>query len=104
MIQALHCLVGAKLLNTLTDHSICSVAFFAITAVICFVFSLPRTLGQLSGIGTFAAVTMAIAVFLAIIFSGIQEHPFGYTDALGPPIVRLWPAPVSRLSLVQSFM
>ncbi|KAI0691081.1 transmembrane amino acid transporter protein-domain-containing protein [Cerioporus squamosus] len=77
-IQALHCLVGAKVLNTLTNSAACTVAFSAISACICFLVSLPRPLSQLSGLGTFSAITMGIAVLLAIIFSGIQDHPFGY--------------------------
>ncbi|KAK7047766.1 hypothetical protein VNI00_006094 [Paramarasmius palmivorus] len=56
-IQALHVLVGARLLNTLTNSSQCTVVF---------------------AVRTFSAVTMGIAVLLAIIFAGIQDHPFGY--------------------------
>ncbi|KAH7106454.1 transmembrane amino acid transporter protein-domain-containing protein [Auriculariales sp. MPI-PUGE-AT-0066] len=92
-ICALHCLVGARYLNTMTNNSLCTVAFSAISGIICFLVALPRPLAQLSGLGTFSAVTMGIAVFLAIIFSGIQGTPAGYTPELGLPIVRLWPAP-----------
>lgn len=84
--SALHCLVGAKLLNTLTNSAACTVAFSAISAIICLFFSLPRTLNQLSGLGTFSAVTMGIAVLLAIIFVGIQDHPFGYVEGQGPTV------------------
>ncbi|KAI0263580.1 transmembrane amino acid transporter protein-domain-containing protein [Gloeopeniophorella convolvens] len=77
-IQALHCLVGAKLLNTLTDSAACTVAFSVISACACFFVSLPRTLNQLGSLGVISAVTMGIAVLLAIIFSGVQDHPFGY--------------------------
>ncbi|KAI0048464.1 hypothetical protein FA95DRAFT_1557963 [Auriscalpium vulgare] len=77
-IQALHCLVGAKLLNTLSNSAACTIAFSVVTAVACFFVSLPRTLNQLGGLGVFSAVTMGIAVLLAIIFSGVQDHPFGY--------------------------
>ncbi|KAI0033224.1 transmembrane amino acid transporter protein-domain-containing protein [Vararia minispora EC-137] len=90
-IQALHCIVGAKLLNTLSNSAACTIAFSAVSAVACFVVSLPRTLSQLSVLGTFSAVTMGIAVLLAIIFSGIQDHPFGYTAELGEPIVTVIP-------------
>lgn len=90
-IQALHCLVGAKLLNTLTNSSMCTITFSAITAIICFVFSLPRTLNQLGGLGTFSAVTMGIAVLLAIVFSGVQSHPAGFTG--DPPLVTKFPVP-----------
>ncbi len=88
-LAALHCLVGAKLLNTLTNSATCTVAFSAIAAIICFFFSLPRPLSQLSGLGTFSAVTMGIAVLLAIIFAGIQDHPAGYI-AGDEPIVHLF--------------
>ncbi|KAJ7107919.1 transmembrane amino acid transporter protein-domain-containing protein [Mycena epipterygia] len=90
-IQALHCIVGAKLLNTLTGSSMCTITFSAITAIICFVFSLPRTLNQLGGLGTFSAITMGLAVLLAVIFSGIQPHPAGFTGEA--PIVTSVPVP-----------
>ncbi|KAJ7243373.1 transmembrane amino acid transporter protein-domain-containing protein [Mycena haematopus] len=89
-IQGLHCLVGAKLLNTLSNSALCTIGFSAITAILCFIISLPRTLSQLSGLGTFSAITMGIAVLLAIIFSGIQSEPFGFV-AGEPPIVTKFP-------------
>ncbi|KAJ6488493.1 transmembrane amino acid transporter protein-domain-containing protein [Mycena vitilis] len=89
-IQALHCLVGAKLLNTLSNSAVCTIGFSAISAIICFVISLPRTLNTLSGMGTFSAITMGIAVLLAIIFAGIQSEPFGFVDG-EPPLVTKFP-------------
>lgn len=62
-----------------------------ITAIICFLVSLPRTLNQLSGMGTFSAVTMGLAVLLAIIFAGVQDHPFGFIVG-EDPIVTVIPA------------
>ncbi|KAJ7176999.1 hypothetical protein C8R46DRAFT_1246242 [Mycena filopes] len=46
-------------------------------------------MNQLGGLGTFSAVTMGIAVLLAVIFSGVQSHPAGFTGA--PPIVTTLP-------------
>ncbi|KAF5345039.1 hypothetical protein D9758_010420 [Tetrapyrgos nigripes] len=89
-IQALHVLVGAKLLNTLSNSAQCTTVFMVISAIVCFVISLPRTLEQMSGMGVFAAVTMGIAVLLAIIFAGIQDHPFGYIPG-SEPIVTVIP-------------
>ncbi|CAK5279433.1 unnamed protein product [Mycena citricolor] len=89
-IQGLHCLVGARLLNTLSNSGWCTIGFSGVTAILCFVVSLPRTLNQLSGLGTFSAVTMAIAVLLAIVFAGIQSEPAGYI-AGEPGIVTAWP-------------
>ncbi|KAL1663023.1 transmembrane amino acid transporter protein-domain-containing protein [Schizophyllum commune] len=90
-IQALHVLVGAKLLNTLSNSAACTVAFAVVSAVICFFISLPRTLSQLSGMAVFSAITMGIAVLLAIIFAGIEDKPFGYTPELGEPKATLFP-------------
>ncbi|EJD38616.1 hypothetical protein AURDEDRAFT_72034 [Auricularia subglabra TFB-10046 SS5] len=92
-IQGLHCLVGAKLLNTLTGNALCTVTFSAISAIICFLFSLPRPLAQLSGLGTFSAATMGLAVLFAIVFAGVQGKPNGYSVELGEPIVHMFAPP-----------
>ncbi|RPD53679.1 hypothetical protein L226DRAFT_480597 [Lentinus tigrinus ALCF2SS1-7] len=88
-IQALHCLVGAKVLNTLSNSAVCTVGFSAISACVCFLISLPRPLSQLSWLGTFSAVTMGLAVLLAIIFSGVQDHPFGYIPGVEPLVTAI---------------
>lgn len=75
LIQGLHVLVGAKYLNTITNHSICSVGFAGIVAGISFIFSLPRTFSTMSHVGYFSAITMFIAVILAMVFAGVQSHP-----------------------------
>ncbi|OJJ49712.1 hypothetical protein ASPZODRAFT_59488 [Penicilliopsis zonata CBS 506.65] len=90
-IQGLHCLVGAEYLNTMTNHSTCTIAFSAITAIIAFVFSLPRTFSALARLATFSALFTFISVLLATIFSAIEEHPAGYTPELGEPDFRAFP-------------
>lgn len=90
LIQGLHVLVGAKYLNSVTNHGACSVVFSVITTVICFVFSMPRTFSGMSQLAVFSALTMFIAVVLCIVFAGIQDHPASWD---GTPIVwRLIPA------------
>ncbi|CEP22714.1 MTR1 [Cyberlindnera jadinii] len=90
LIQALHVLVGAKYLNTVTHHSQCTVVFAVISAAICFLISLPRTFSHMSIIGLFSAATMFIAVLLAMIFSGVQDHPDNFIE--GEPVKwHLWP-------------
>lgn len=89
-IQALHVLVGSKYLNSISNHALCSVVFSVITAIICFIFSIPRTFAGMSHLASFSAATMFIAVILCMVFSGIQTHPAGYD---GSPITwRLIPA------------
>jgi hypothetical protein len=65
-IQALHIVVGEKVLNTLSNHAICTIAFGAILTVIYFIctplvnanqVSLPRTLAGLSTLSVISAGT-----------------------------------------------
>jgi hypothetical protein len=85
-IMGLHCLVGAKWWNTITGHELCTIGFAAITAVISFIASLPRTFSTLAKVATFSALFTFISVLLAAIFSGIGQKPAGY-PSLGEPTV-----------------
>lgn len=89
-IQALHVLVGARYWTTISEnYTLCAIVFGVITALICFLMSLPRTFAEMSWVGYFSAITMFIAVILAMVFAGIEEHPGHYT---GLPIkYRLFP-------------
>ncbi|PGH12188.1 hypothetical protein AJ80_06808 [Polytolypa hystricis UAMH7299] len=91
-IQALHCLVGAKYLNTMTNHSACTIIFSAVTAVISFICSLPRTFSGLSKLATLSATFTFVSVMLATIFAAIEPHPAGYNIIEGEPIVSAFPA------------
>ncbi|KAF7860754.1 hypothetical protein EAF04_008272 [Stromatinia cepivora] len=77
-IQGLHVLTTAKYLNTVTNHSQCTVVFAVVAAVICWVCSVPRTFSALSWLATMSAVFTFISVMLATIFAGIEGHPLGY--------------------------
>ncbi|GLB42688.1 putative transmembrane amino acid transporter protein [Lyophyllum shimeji] len=103
-IQALHVLVGAKLLNTLSDSSRCTVVFGVVSAIICFMFTLPRTLSQLSYIGIFSAVTMGLAVLLAIIFAGVQSHPAEYISGAEPIVTAFPVAGTNYVSGMSAFL
>jgi hypothetical protein len=84
-------LVSAKYLNTITNHSLCTVIFAVIAAVICWLCSLPRTFSGLSKLGLGSAFFTFISVLLATIFAAIEAHPAGYKpgtpgfDAAGNP-------------------
>ncbi|KAG6906907.1 hypothetical protein DXG01_011462 [Tephrocybe rancida] len=98
-IQALHVLVGARLLNTLSNSSQCTIIFAVVSACICFVFTLPRTLSQMSYIGLFSAVTMGIAILLTIIFSGVQSHPAEYAPGSDPIVTVI---PIAGTTFIQA--
>lgn len=76
-----HCLVGAKYLNTISNHGVCTVGFSAIMAVISWIYSLPRTFSALARLALFSALFTFISVLLATIFAGIEDHPTGYPDS-----------------------
>ncbi|CAN6653852.1 hypothetical protein TRVA0_026S02190 [Trichomonascus vanleenenianus] len=89
-IESLHVLTGAKYLNTMSDHALCTVVFTVVTAIACFFFSMPRTFSAFSYLSVFAAVTMFLAILLTLIFAGIQDHPNGYD---GQPVTYSWLPP-----------
>ncbi|KAF2131228.1 putative amino acid transporter [Dothidotthia symphoricarpi CBS 119687] len=88
MLIGFHVLTGAKVLNTLSDHSLCTVIFSVIVTLMGIVMSLPRTLNHVSFMSMFSAACMAIAILLFLIFAGTEDHPlYGYNGvypAAGP--------------------
>jgi len=74
-IMGFHCLTGAKYLNTMSNHGICTIAFSAIVAIVSWACSLPRTFSALATIATFSAFFTFVSVILATIFAGIEDHP-----------------------------
>lgn len=89
-VQGTHVLTGAQYLNTISDHALCTVVFTIIIVVVSFIFALPRTFSSLSWTAMFAASTMLIAIFLGIIFAGVEDHPGDY-DPNVPITWSLWP-------------
>ncbi|AEO63720.1 uncharacterized protein THITE_2109275 [Thermothielavioides terrestris NRRL 8126] len=55
-----------------------TVSFGVVAAIICWLFSLPRTFDMLSKLGTASAFFTFVSVLLATIFAGVQSHPAGY--------------------------
>jgi cation transporter-like permease len=69
-----------------------TVSYGIVVAIICWVFSLPRTFDMLSKLGTASAIFTFISVLLATIFAAVQSHPAGFDlDTLGNPIVTAVP-------------
>ena len=102
-IQALHVLVGAEYINTMTENSNVggcrTVQFGVVITAICFLLSLPRTFSVMAKIATVSAFFTFISVLLATIFAGIQSHPAGYSAEKGAPIVTA--VPVAGTTFVQ---
>jgi hypothetical protein len=56
-----HVLTGAKVLNTLSDHSQCTVVFSVIVMLIGIVMSIPRTLRHVSFMSMFSGEQTALS-------------------------------------------
>lgn len=54
LLIGFHILTGAKILDTLSDHSLCTVAFSAICMVMGIIISAPRTLHHVSFMSVFS--------------------------------------------------
>lgn len=79
MLIGFHVLTGAKILNTLSDHSLCTVVFSVIVTLMGIIMSVPRTLNHVSFMSMFSAACMGIAILLFLIFAGIEPAPgYGY--------------------------
>ncbi|KAF2653444.1 putative amino acid transporter [Lophiostoma macrostomum CBS 122681] len=79
MLIGFHVLTGAKILNTLSDHSQCTVVFNVIITLLGILMSLPRTLNHVSFMSMFSAACMGLAILLFMIFAGIEDAPlYGY--------------------------
>ncbi|KIW33256.1 uncharacterized protein PV07_00123 [Cladophialophora immunda] len=96
LLIGFHVLTGAKVINTLSNHSQCTVVFSIIVMLMGIVMSIPRTLRHVSFMSMFSAACMAIAILLFLIFSGIEAHPgFGYYgDYPAAGEVRTYPFPL----------
>ncbi|QDS74432.1 hypothetical protein FKW77_006178 [Venturia effusa] len=103
-IQGLHCLVGARYLNTISNHGLCTIGFSAIVAVIAFFCSLPRTFNVLSTLATASAFFTFISVLLATIFAGIEPHPASYPKYGEPQVLAIPLAGTTFVAGMNAFM
>ncbi|CAI7573212.1 unnamed protein product [Penicillium discolor] len=80
LLIGFHVLTGAKVLNTLSDHSLCTAVFSIIVTIMGIIMSMPRTLQHVSFMSMFSSACMGIAILLFLIFAGIEKAPlYGYT-------------------------
>ncbi|RQM04848.1 hypothetical protein DH86_00004080 [Scytalidium sp. 3C] len=91
------CDFGYYVINTLSDHSQCTVVFSVIVALMGIVMSAPRTLRHVSFMSMFSAACMGMAILLFLIFSGIEDAPlygyFGNYPTDGPVKTYAFPLP-----------
>jgi len=85
LLIGFHVLTGAKILNTLSDHSLCTVVFSVITMLMGIVMSIPRTLKHVSFMSMGSGTYCPLPHFLP-------------THSLTPPQRHAWPSRSSSSS------
>ncbi|MCJ1396176.1 hypothetical protein MMC18_009065 [Xylographa bjoerkii] len=79
LLIGFHILTAAKIFNTLSDHSLCTVIFSVIATLIGIILSIPRTLRHVSFMSIGSSICMGIAILLFLVFAGIEPAPgYGY--------------------------
>ncbi|KAJ5945138.1 hypothetical protein N7516_005306 [Penicillium verrucosum] len=97
LLIGFHVLTGAKVLNTLSDHSLCTAVFSIIVTIMGIIMSIPRALQHVSLMSMFSSACMGIAILLFLIFAGIEKAPL-YRDSgtyltVGPVKTYAFPLP-----------
>ncbi|KAJ5106254.1 hypothetical protein N7456_002929 [Penicillium angulare] len=97
LLIGFHVLTGAKVLNTLSGHTLCTAVFSVIATIMGIVMSSPRTLHHVSFMSMFSSACMGIAILLFLIFAGIEAAPAygynGYYPTDGPVKTYAFPLP-----------
>ncbi|KAI0806633.1 transmembrane amino acid transporter protein-domain-containing protein [Fomes fomentarius] len=74
-ICASHVLTGLIAFDTITAGASCSVPWGAVTAIVCLVLSLPRTLNGLAYLSVASFISIMAAVIITMIGVGVAGHP-----------------------------
>lgn len=97
LLIGFHVLTGAKVLNTLSDHSLCTAVFAIIATIMGIVMSVPRTLNHVSSMSMVSSACMGISIILFLVFAGIETAPlYGYSGnypTAGPVKTYAFPLP-----------
>ncbi|KAL3478878.1 transmembrane amino acid transporter protein-domain-containing protein [Aspergillus californicus] len=79
-LMASHILTFTVAMNTLTDHGTCSLVFGVVGLIVSLIFSLPRTMKNMSWLSLASFTSIFCAVIVAMVAVGI-EHPGGPVKA-----------------------
>ncbi|KAI0672789.1 transmembrane amino acid transporter protein-domain-containing protein [Trametes maxima] len=74
-----HVLTGLIAFDTITAGASCSVVWAAVTAIICLVLTLPRTLNGISYMSVVSFISIISAVLITMIGVGVAGHKGGVT-------------------------
>ena len=72
-VMASHILTFSIMMNTITDHSACSVVFGFVGFVVSVVCTLPRTLKKVSYLSIVSFISIVAAVIITMVGVGVQK-------------------------------
>lgn len=76
-IAGSHGLTGAIAMATLTNNSGCAIVWSLATCIVCFLFTLPRTLDRISYLSFISSASILTSVFITIVGTGVESAPYG---------------------------
>lgn len=80
-VMGSHILTFSIMLNTLTDHVTCTIAFGVVGMLVCLICTLPRTLLNVSYMAIASFISIIGAVMITMIGVGVQRPGDGRVDA-----------------------
>ena len=80
-IMGSHILTFVIMMNTLTVHGACSIVFGVIGLVVCYICTLPRTLGEVSYLAIASFISIIAAVVITMAAVGTEKPGQGHIDA-----------------------
>ncbi|KAK5127396.1 hypothetical protein LTR85_006735 [Meristemomyces frigidus] len=83
-IMGAHINIFSIMMNTLTNHGLCTVVFMAVGAVLSFIVSMPRSWKANSTVSIASCVSIATATMIAMVAIGIEKKGLGNTFAVIP--------------------
>ncbi|KAF7591068.1 hypothetical protein BBP40_002029 [Aspergillus hancockii] len=72
-----HLLTFTVMMNTLTDHGTCSIVFGVVGLILSLIFSLPRTMKNVSWLAVTSFLSIFTAVVITMIGVGVERPGFG---------------------------
>lgn len=101
-IMGSHILVFSVMMNAITNHGTCTVIFMAVGTIFSIVFTLPRTLKNISYYSIASFISIIAAVMITMIGVSISR-PGSYTEnGTAHQSVKLWPS--SDIDFYKAFL
>lgn len=75
-----HILTFSIMMNTITSHGTCTIAFSIVGTIVCLVLTLPRTLKKVSHMAIASFISILSAVMITMVGVGVERPGRGKVD------------------------